>query len=137
MEMTQEDVQHLMSDSAQNAIETTREEFNIELDNSVESVGLVDDIILSWVAKYRDQVLEDQAVFTLCNIYGAYVGEIFRQTLGGQWHYDNSNPDAPYIVLEYAGHSYAFAGICYQRLVNDSNVSVKNYFEAAVSNNTQ
>ena len=57
--------------------------------------------------------------------------------VGGHWHYDVSDPDAPYVVLEYAGKAYAFAGICYQRLVNDSQISVKSYFDQAISNNAQ
>lgn len=137
MQMTREELEQLMADSAENAIETTKEEFNLELDGSVESIALVDDVILSWIEKYKDQALEDNAVFTICNIYGAYVGEIFRQRVGGHWHYDESDPDAPYVVLEYAGKTYAFAGICYQRLVNDSQISVKNYFDQAVANNAQ
>ncbi len=137
MDMTQDELQQLMSDSAQNAVETTRQEFNIELDGSVASIQAVDTVILAWLERYKDQALEDQAVFTICNIYGAYVGEIFRQHVGGVWRYDSVNPDAPYVVLEYAGHSYAFAGICYQRLVTDSNISVQRYFEQALQNNTQ
>ncbi len=137
MQMTREELHQLMADSAQNAIETTKEEFDIDLDNSPQSVALVDDILLSWIDKYKDQALEDAAVFTICNIYGAYVGEIFRKTIGGHWHYDESDEEAPYVLLEYAGRTYAFAGICYQRLVNDSQVSVENYFNQAVDNARQ
>ncbi|GAB5378848.1 MAG: hypothetical protein Alis3KO_02180 [Aliiglaciecola sp.] len=137
MRMTQEELDHLMADSAQNAIETTLEEFKVELDGTADSITLVDDVILSWVEKYKDKALEDSAVFTICNIYGAYVGEIFKSTIGGHWRYDESDQDAPYVVLEYAGKSYAFAGICYQRLVNDSQISVKNYFDKALENNVQ
>ncbi len=137
MHMTREELAQLMADSAQNAIETTEDEFQLVLDGSSESVALVDDVILSWIDKYKDQALEDNAVFTICNIYGAYVGEIFRTMVGGHWHYDDSDPDAPYVVLEYAGKSYAFAGICYQRLVNDSQVSIKNYFDQAIANISQ
>lgn len=137
MHMTREELTQLMADSAQNAIQTTREEFSVELDGSVDSIAIIDDVILSWIDKYKDQALEDDAVFTLCNIYGAYVGEIFRNLVGGHWRYDESDPDAPYVVLEYAGKSYAFAGICYQRLVNDSQISIHNYFTQAVGNNSQ
>lgn len=137
MQMNREELAQLMADSAENAIETTKDEFHLELDGSPESVALVDDVILSWIEKYKDQALEDNAVFTICNIYGAYVGEIFRHLVGGHWHYDETDPDAPYVVLEYAGKSYAFAGICYQRLVNDSQISVKNYFDQALGNNAQ
>jgi hypothetical protein len=137
MQMTQEELTQLMVDSAQNAIETTEQEFGIILDETEQSLSLVDDVILSWLGKYESQALEDNAVFTICNIYGAYVGELFRHKVGGFWKYDESDKRAPYVVLEYAGNTYAFAGICYQRLVNDSQVSVKNYFEQAVANNVQ
>ncbi|MDU0355472.1 hypothetical protein RS130_17590 [Paraglaciecola aquimarina] len=137
MSMTSEDLILLMADSAENAIITTKEEFNITLDGSEESINLVDDIILSWLAKYKAVALEENAVFTICNIYGAYIGEIFRKKIGGEWKYDESDPDAPYVVLNYAGNSYAFAGVCYQRLVNDSEVSIQQYYRQAVSNNIQ
>lgn len=137
MRMTQEELDQLMADSAQNAIETTLDEFKIELDGTVESIALVDDVILNWIDRYKDKALEDTAVFTICNIYGAYIGEIFKNLVGGHWLYDESDQDAPYVVLEYAGKSYAFAGICYQRLVNDSQISVNNYFEKAIGNSVQ
>ncbi|WP_133470904.1 hypothetical protein [Paraglaciecola marina] len=137
MQMTSAELAKLMLDSAQNAVTTTQEEFKLTLDFSEESINLVDDVILAWLGRYKDQALEENAVFTICNIYGAYVGEIFKEKIGGDWTYDESNPDAPYVVLSYAGSSYAFAGVCYQRLVNDSNISIKNYFDEAVANNLQ
>lgn len=137
MQMTREELAQLMADSARNAVSTTAEEFNIELDFSSESIAKIDDVLLSWIGRYKDQALEDKAVFTLCNIYGAYLGETFRQLIGGTWIYAEGDDDAPYVLLEYAGKSYAFAGICYERLVNDSTISVKRYFDQAVSNSMQ
>lgn len=136
MRMTREELEQLMADSAKNAVSTTAEEFHIELDFSPESIAKVDDVLLSWIGRYKDQALEDKAVFTLCNIYGAYLGESFRQLIGGEWIYANEE-DAPYVLLEYAGKTYAFAGICYERLVNDSTISVKRYFDQAVNNSMQ
>lgn len=137
MRMTSVELAELMADSAENAIATTQEEFNITLDGTEQSIDLVDDAILSWLGKYKSQALEEDAVFTICNIYGAYIGEIFRNKVGGEWNYDESDPEAPYVVLNYAGSCYAFAGICYQRLVNDSQISVKDYYEQALANNMQ
>ena len=137
MQMTSAELTDLMIDSAQNAITTTEEEFNLILDGSDHSIDLVDDVILSWLGRYKDQALEENAVFTICNIYGAYIGEIFRNKVGGNWAYDESNPDAPYVVLNYAGNTYAFAGICYQRLVNDSQISARSYYDQALANNLQ
>ena len=137
MRMTREELEQLMVDSANNAVSTTAEEFQIELDFSPESIAKVDDILLSWIGRYKDQALEDKAVFTLCNIYGAYLGESFRQLIGGEWIYAGDEDQAPYALLEYASKTYAFAGICYERLVNDSTISVKRYFDQAVNNSMQ
>lgn len=137
MRMTSSELTELMEDSAKNAVYTSADEFNVNLDGSEQSIELVDDVILCWLGKYKAQALEADAVFTICNIYGAYVGEIFRKKMGGEWNYDESNPDAPYVVLSYAGNTYAFAGVCYQRLVNDSQVSINHYYQQALSNNIQ
>lgn len=135
--MQQQELDALMIDSADNAVETARSEFSIELDYSRASVALVDEIILQFITTFKDKALEDTAVFTICNIYGAYVGETFRKLAGGQWRYDESDPQAPFIVLDVGDRSYAFAGICYERLVNDSKVSVQRYFELALSYQAQ
>ena len=131
------ELEQLMKDSAQNAVNTALEEFDITLDFTPESVAVVDDILLSFIDKYHDKALEDEAVFTICNIFGAYVGETLKRIIGGTWFYDQSNPEAPYVLLEIGNKSYAFAGICYERLVNDSQVSVKVYFDNALNNHQQ
>lgn len=131
------ELEQLMKDCAEDAVATAQEEFSLTLDYSAESVSLVDDILLSFLDKYHDSALEDEAVFTICNIFGAYVGETFQRFVGGTWLYDQSNPKAPYVLLVIGENSYAFAGICYERLVNDSQVSVKAYFDQSVSNHRQ
>lgn len=135
--MQQQELEVLMKDSAANAVETAQSEFSVTLDYTRDSVKLVDDVILMFVEKFQDKALEDTAVFTICNIYGAYLGEVFKKQVGGAWRYDDSNPDAPYVLLDVGDNSYAFAGICYERLVNDSQISVYNYFEQALHNKTQ
>ncbi len=135
--MQQQELDVLMKDSAANAVETAQSEFSVKLDYSIESVRLVDDVILMFVEKFQDKALEDTAVFTICNIYGAYLGEVFKKQVGGNWRYDDSDPEAPYVLLDVGENSYAFAGICYERLVNDSQISVYNYFEQALQNKMQ
>ena len=98
------------------------------------SVALVDDVLLSFVDKYHDLALEDEAVFTICNIFGAYIGEILKAQLDGEWIYDQSNPKAPSVFLKVGDNTYALAGICYERLVNDSQISVFAYYEQALAN---
>ena len=131
--MNATELEQLMYDSAADAVSVAKEEFTIELDYTQESVAKIDEILIKFLDKYRDQVLEDSAVFTLSNVFGAYVGEVFRKNYGGEWRYDNSDPEAPYVLLEIGSRSYAFAGICYERLVSDSKVGVKDYFDHAAS----
>ena len=135
--MQQHELEQLMADSAKDAVETSQDMFSTELDFSADSIILVDNLLLAFVDRFKDQALEDNAVFTLCNIYGAYIGEVMRSLIGGKWRYDDSNKTAPFVVLDVGEYSYAFAGICYERLVNDSQVSVKAYFDQALANNTQ
>lgn len=135
--MEQQALNQLMRESAEDAIRTSLEEFGLALDYSIDSIALVDRIILKFLDTYKDQALEDKAVFTLCNIYGAYLGEAFKKLAGGQWQYNIQDEEAPSIMLMYQDKTFAFAGICYERLVNDSNVSVKRYFDEALSFATQ
>jgi hypothetical protein len=45
--------------------------------------------------------------------------------------------EAPSIMLMYQDKTFAFAGICYERLVNDNTVSVESYFTEAIGGATQ
>lgn len=135
--MKQQELEQLMADCARDAVATAQEEFQLDLDYSSDSIAAVDDVLLSFVDRYHDKALEDEAVFTLCNVFGAYTGETFRRLAGGSWRYDQSNPKAPYVLLDVGERSYAFAGICYERLVNDSQVSVKAYFDQALTQHVQ
>jgi hypothetical protein len=135
--MEQQALNKLMRDSASDAIKTSKEEFGIELDFSSESISLIDTIISKFLDIYNDQALEDKAVFTICNIYGAYIGEVFRKLAGGQWQYNLQDEEAPSIMLMYQDKTFAFAGICYERLVNDNTVSVERYFTEAIGGATQ
>merc|ERR1712137_681166 len=76
--MQQHELEQLMADSAKDAVGTSRDMFNIELDYSAESIELIDSLLLAFIDRFKDQALEDNAVFTLCNIYGAYIGEVMR-----------------------------------------------------------
>ena len=90
--------------------------------------------ILNLIEQGQPCYFIDEAVFTICNIFGAYVGEILKAQLDGEWIYDQSNPKAPAVFLQVGENTYALAGICYERLVNDSQISVFAYYEQALGN---
>lgn len=131
--MNTKELLQLMNDSAQDAVLVSKEQFDIDLDYSSESVALVDLAINRYLDTYKEQALEDKAVFTLCNIYGAYIGECFRKIVGGNWILDEKQADSPSVFISIDDKEYAFAGICYEKLVNDSKVSTKEYFDLAIA----
>lgn len=131
--MKNTDLVKLMHDSALDAVNISAEQFNITLDFSSESIALVDLAINNYLERYKAQALEDKAVFTICNLYGAYVGETFIKLLGGEWMLDDKRKDAPSVFVTIEQKQYAFAGICYEKLVNNNLVSIKQYFDLALS----
>jgi hypothetical protein len=131
--MDQASLTQLMEEAAQDAVNITKAEFNLTLDYSLVSVSLVDDVLLSFVDRYAEQAKTEQAIFTLANIYGAYVGEVFRRQQPAQWLMQDEASST--VVLQYGEKS--FAGICYERLVKDPNVSVMKYLALALGNITE
>lgn len=127
----------LMNDSAEDAVLASKEQFDITLNFSSESVALVDLVINNYLDTFKAQALEDKAVFTICNIYGAYIGESFRKLVGGTWILDEKQKDAPSVFISIKDKQYAFAGICYEKLVNDSKISIKEYFDLAIAAQTE
>lgn len=134
--MLQEELDKLMQETAEDAVNTAKEQFDISLDYSAQSIELVDKTISRFVKDFPSQSLENKAIFTICNMYGAYIGEVFKTLAGGQWHYDNSSAEAPTIFMTIKDKSYAFAGVCYDKLVKNPDIQVTEYFEKALAANT-
>ena len=135
--MNQVEITQLMEESSVDAVNYINEEYGIQLDFSLESISQIDRVLLWSVAKLKDQAKKEDFIFVICNMLGAYVGETFRKHIGGEWLYDETDPNAPTVLLSFSSHTFAFPGICYQKLVNDINTSVRKYFELAISNVTQ
>lgn len=127
--MEQAELNQLMSSSAADAVKITAEEFNITLDYSVASISLLDDVLLSFIDRYQEEAQTDQALFTLANIYGAYMGEVYKKEYGGEWYLADSETSS--VMLTLGEKSFAFAGICYERLAKDQKTSVLKYFALA------
>ena len=135
--MNASELQQLMVDSASDAVTLAKKEFDITLDFSAASIAQVDIALHAYLDTYQGQVKEHKALFTLCNIYGAYIGETFRKLAGGVWVFDETNEDAPAVFLHLESNTYAFSGICYERLVNNNETRVVEYFNKALANHAQ
>lgn len=135
--MTQEELIKLMQDSAAEAVEIAKSDMDIELDNSEDSLQLVDKVLVQYHLAHAQTAFSDEQIFTICNLFGAYVGEIFKQKIGGEWRMDESDEQAPFVTLGYGVKDYPFPSICYQKLVKDSTISVQKYFKLASDDMTQ
>ncbi|WP_111979192.1 hypothetical protein [Algibacillus agarilyticus] len=129
--MNKQEINDLMLQAAGDAIEFAKSEFGVELDKTMESIDLIDALLLDCLPLLKDEATRDKNLFTLCNILGAYLGEVFIHYIGGEWFYDESDINAPTTFIEFNGKTFAFPGICYQKLINDPSVSVRKYFELA------
>ncbi|MGX5913381.1 hypothetical protein ACR0ST_01415 [Aliidiomarina sp. Khilg15.8] len=131
MTITKPELADLMRTSHQDAKNFAESEFGVELDDSESSLSLVDDMLSRCRAKVSEEKEDDKLVFTLCNIFGAYAGEIFRRKHGGEWIYDESNPEAPAVFLQVGEQTFTFMGMAYQRLMVEPSVSLALYYDKA------
>ncbi|MFT4926536.1 MAG: hypothetical protein ACI8WB_002634 [Phenylobacterium sp.] len=135
--MNTQELNELMSQSAQDAIGYIREAHQCSVSLCQTDLPTIDIVLTKLALAHIEQPLTDPEMFTVCNILGAFVGELFKTTRGGEWFMDESLKDAPYVVLNYAGKSFPFASICYEKLINQPEVSLAKYYELAVGGATQ
>jgi len=134
--MNTTELNQLMKDAAGDAVNYINENFDRQVTLCQEDLDIIDIVLGKLAIENIATPLSKEALYTSCSILGAFVGEVFKQTAGGEWFMDNSIPDAPFVVLNYAGRSYPFASICYEKLINDQQVSVEKYFQLALAGQT-
>lgn len=135
--MNNTELDELMQQAALDAVNYAQEQHQLTLDHSIPSAALVDDIIRQIVQIHRQKPLTDAEVFTLSNIFGAYLGQIFRQMVGGEWVYQSADEQAPFITLNYHNREYAFASVVYHKLMVNPDVMLREYLRLAIANSTQ
>ncbi|MCA1928500.1 hypothetical protein [Rheinheimera sp.] len=135
--MNKQEVTELMKASAQDAVVYAAEEHQVLLDFSLDSLTLVDEILSELFLRQQEQRHADDLLFTLCNILGAYTGEVFIHHVGGEWYHDVSTPDAPFICVRYNGKEFPFASLVYHQIAKTPSASLRNYVGQAMSNAMQ
>ena len=137
MSIDTQELNQLMAESATDAVSYLNENFEQEVSLIAEDLPKVDQLLIHLHTEHKSTPMSNEQLYACCSILGAYVGEIFKQTAGGEWFMDTSVPDAPFVVLNYAGKSFPFASICYEKLVNDPAISIQRYYELALEGSTQ
>lgn len=128
------DITQLMQQTAEDAVRFAFKEAELTLDYSLESTPLVNELMNQLIKRYDQQVMEQKALFTLSNMLGAYLGECVRRVTDAEWLYDTSNEQAPIIFLKHGENTYAFAGYCFEKLMNDNSIDVGKYTQQVALN---
>ncbi len=135
--MNPTELSELMLQSAQDAVAYAKEEHQVTLDLSLESLPLVDVLLSSIAHQQQKQRMSDAHMFTLCNIFGAYLGQVFLAVVGGEWVHQTGDETAPYVSLNYNNKEFPLASLVYHKVTKNPDLSVKEYISQAISNAMQ
>ncbi len=136
MNITIEQLNTLMAVSAKDAMKYIESIHGLHVEMDESALVTIDTVLAKLATEHAQTPMKNEHVFTVTSIFGALAGEIFKKHIGGEWFQDSSDEKAPFIVLNYAGKSFPFASVCYQKLVNSPEISVAKYYELAKSGAT-
>ncbi|ALZ74463.1 hypothetical protein [Rheinheimera sp. F8] len=131
------ELSELMLQSAKDAVSYAQEDHQVTLDLSLESLPLVDVLLSSIAHQQQKQRMSDAHMFALCNIFGAYLGQVFLSVVGGQWVHQTGDETAPYVSLNYNNKEFPLASLVYHKVTKNPDLSVNDYVRQAISNAMQ
>ena len=129
--MNVQELNELMAISSNDAIAYLKETHQQYITKTPEALSTIDIILTKLAIEHLHTPLSDEDLFTICTIFGAFVGELFKENVGGEWYMDTAIEYAPYVVLNYAGKSYPFASICFEKITTTPEVSLAKYYTLA------
>jgi hypothetical protein len=129
----------LMAEYAQDAVDMARDKFQIELDYSLESIGLLDIILQSqfdamptgWQLLYRRRPSK-RKLRMWSKTWGGYLGEVIRRQWGGQWLVPEDGPFKGGLALLVQGTMLSPAARAHKQLVNGVEASVSAYIASLI-----
>jgi len=135
--MHSQELKELMQGSAQDAIAYATEQHQLTLDYSLDSLHVVDQLLSRLHDDQQQRPHSGEMLFTLCNIMGAYVGEVFIRNVGGDWQSNNSDNTAPYMAVGFGDKEFPFASVCYHKIINEDSIRLQDYVRQAKENAMQ
>jgi hypothetical protein len=93
-----------MKSTADFAVKSARDRFQLDLDYSDESISKLENIVtqIYWGFTSRDKDAKDGLVYNTAVIWGSYLGEYMRQKWGGTWVLRGSDPTITIKNIEFA-----------------------------------
>lgn len=131
--MQNSDLSQLMQQAADDAVTYSQQEYQITLDRSIDSLQQIDSIL----SQLHQQQHSAEVLFTVSNIFGAYIGEAFIANVGGAWRNNETDSTAPFIYIQLADKEFPFASVCYHKITHDNSISLYDYVMQAMANALQ
>ena len=131
--MNSEDINEAMRECAKAATIYSQDEMDHCLTSDISSIYSVEKILGQLHEKIvlsNNDPIDPETVVTLSNLYGGFLGELFRLFLGGEWRILEEDSDAPSIVLSFQGLDYPFPSRVFHRLLGGEHNNVATYFNA-------
>lgn len=135
--MDTQELEALMQASAEDAKIYVQEKYHIQLAGDLASLAQVDEVLASLHADQQTKPHSAELLFTLCNIMGAYIGEVFIRQVGGAWQSNNIDQTAPYMAVQFGDKEFPFASVCYHKITNNNTISLQDYVNQAKQNAMQ
>jgi hypothetical protein len=106
-----------------------------KLDFSEESVKVVEAILSQLHTELPREKRKPlpEVIDQVCNVYGAYIGEVMRRTMGGEWVLDDKmSPGNKIISLRLGNTQTCPSAKVYKRIMNGSEDDVWFYYRVLV-----
>ena len=125
-----------MKQHAEEAVEHARTTFGAELDGTRESIELLETIAYSIerLLGEEGETLAPDEFEILCTIYGAYLGEVVRKSLGGTWVYDLEVAPGSAVIALKLSHGRIFPPMKWARRLEQGEAEDLRVFVARVEN---
>ncbi len=129
----------LMAEYAQDAVDTARDKFQIELDYSLDSIESLNIILQAqfdatptgWQLLYRRRPSK-RKLRTWSKMWGGYMGEVIRRAWGGQWMEPADGPFKRGITLLVQGTMLSPIARAHKQLVSGADASVAVYVASLI-----
>ncbi|KKO48001.1 hypothetical protein VT06_14030 [Arsukibacterium sp. MJ3] len=135
--MQPNEISTLMQGAANDAVSYVAEQHQQQLDFSLASLEQIDTVLATLHQQQQQQRHSAELLFTLSNILGAYIGEVFIANYGGFWLNNTADNAAPYISVQLSDKEFPFASVCYHKITQDNSISTADYIKQAAANAMQ
>lgn len=128
-------VRQMMEAYASDAVKAARNNFNVELDYSPESIKTLEDLLgrlypavrRGWFRQLFRIGMSDEQLDTICKMFGGYIGEVVRRR---KWAIVKNPLGTEKVIALVNGEEKIFPpSKVYKRLVNGEEDNVWHYFQ--------